>query len=232
MGQLPLALQLQRHASFETFVDADGGAAREHVRSVAVGERGDSVWLAGPAGAGKTHLLAAACRLASASGRRAMYLALEPTADPDSLAELEAIDLLAVDDLDRVAGLAAWEQALFRVLNARLETGGLLVGAVHLPRDCGFALADLVSRATAAVCYRLAPLDDRQLREAFGRHAKARGLTFDEAAGNYLLSRVGRHPAELVGWLEHLDRVTLAEQRRITIPLLRREIERRSGESA
>ncbi|HUQ52693.1 MAG TPA: DnaA regulatory inactivator Hda, partial [Gammaproteobacteria bacterium] len=61
MGQLPLALALADYASFATFVSGSNVAAVEHVRSLAAG-RGDTVWLFGAAGAGKSHLLQAACR--------------------------------------------------------------------------------------------------------------------------------------------------------------------------
>jgi DnaA family protein len=121
---------------------------------------------------------------------------------------------------------------LFNVLNSRLERGGLLLAAESLPRDAGFALGDLASRASLAAVYRLKPLDDTHLEPAIASQAAARGLEIDAAASAYLLSRVSRDLGELVGWLEHLDRVSLAEQRRITVPLLRREIERRTGESA
>ena len=66
MAQLPLALALKDHASFETFVAGSNATAVEHVRSVVHG-RSDTVWLWGAEGAGKTHLLQAACREATAS---------------------------------------------------------------------------------------------------------------------------------------------------------------------
>jgi DnaA family protein len=136
-----------------------------------------------------------------------------------------ALDLLAFDDVHRVAGNPAWETALFAALNARLHRGGLLLAADHGPRDCGFVLADLASRAAAASVYRLSPLDDESLQLAVVRHASMRGLELDDAAAAYLLQRVSRDLGELTGWLDRIDRFSLAAQRRITIPLLRQVIE-------
>lgn len=160
-----------------------------------------------------------------------MYVALDPAVEPAVLGDLESIELLALDEVDRVARHAAWEHALFAVLNARLERGGVVLAARDLPRESGFGMPDLVSRAAAAASYRLKPLDDAGLRLALIRQAEASGLVLDAAAASYLLTRVSRHPGELMDWLDHIDRVTLAEQRPITIPLLRREIERRGAGS-
>jgi len=145
LAQLPLALALADHASFETFVGGSNAAAVEHVRSLAHG-RADTVWLWGGDGAGKTHLLQAACREATAAGRRAMYVAL-PAGSPEILSDLERVDVLAVDDVHTVAGDLAWERALFVILNAFSSRSGALLLAASAPAaQCGFRLADLESR--------------------------------------------------------------------------------------
>jgi len=221
MGQLPLALRLDRNATFESFTGAENAAAAAHVQALAYGERQGTVWLAGPASSGKTHLLSAACRLADESGLRPMYLLLEPDADPAALRELETIDLLALDGIDRVAGIPAFESALFPILNTRLDRGSLLLAARTTPRECAFALADLASRAAAAAVYSLAMLGDEELELALVRHAGQRGLELDHAAARFLLLRLDRELAELTRWLDRLDQFALAQQRRITIPLLR-----------
>jgi DnaA family protein len=221
MGQIPLALRLGRHASLENYVAGANSAALEHVRAVAAGTRSEVVWLAGPAATGKSHLLAGACRAASALGLRAMYVALDPGLDPAMLSELEAVDLLALDDVQRAAGRAEWERALFLALDTRLQSGGLLLAADRAPRECAFSLPDLASRATAAAVYRLSVLKDDELAVALMRHAAQIGMSIDETATNFLLQRVGRDLGELTAWLERIDSFSLAEQRRITIPLLR-----------
>jgi DnaA family protein len=191
------------------------------VTAIARGERNDSIWLAGPASSGKTHLLSAACHTAGEVGLRPMYLALEPGGDPAALADLDAIDLLALDDVDRIAGLPDWEAALFPVLNARLDRGNLVMAALAAPGECGFALADLASRAAAAAIYRLSVPTEDELPQAVIRQAAQRGLDLDLAAANYLLLRLSRDLGELTRWLDRIDQFALAQQRRITIPLLR-----------
>jgi DnaA family protein len=223
LAQLPLALALEDHASFETFVGGSNSAAVEHVRALAAGGR-DTVWLWGAPGSGKSHLLQAACRAATAAERRAMYVAL-PAASPAILADLEHVDLLALDDLHKIAGELAWEQPLFVILNAFLSRDGALLLAANAPAaQCGFSLPDLASRGAGAVTYRLAPLGDAERAEALQLHAEARGLELDLPAAEFLLKRVARDMSALTQWLARLDRASMSAQRRLTIPFIREQL--------
>jgi len=231
LAQLPLELALADHASLDTFAGGANAAVVEHVRSLAQGGTG-TIWLFGGSRVGKSHLLQAACRAATAAGRRAMYVPL-PADSPAILADLEHVDLLAIDDVHTVAGSMPWERALFVILNAYLSSNGALLLAASAPASqCGFQLADLESRGAGAVTYRLAPLDDADRAAALRLHAAARGLALDAAAADYLLTRVARDMAALTEWLARLDRASLSAQRRLTIPFIRELVEQHepSGE--
>jgi DnaA family protein len=223
MAQLPLALHLATHAAFETFVEARNGIALRHVEALAAGTSGGTIWLRGARGSGKSHVLQAACRSADRAGRRAMYLPLgAPDAAPALLADLDALDFLALDDLPRVAGDPVWEAGLFQVLNGFLSPErGLLMAAEVMPAAAGFALRDLASRAAGAVVYRLQALTDEDQIEALLTHARHRGLELDAAAARFLQTHLPRDMAVLYAWLERLDSESLAAQRRLTLPFVR-----------
>jgi DnaA family protein len=223
VAQLPLALELADHARFSTFIAGANEPAAKQVREIAGGEPGVA-WLFGSEGAGKTHLLQSACRAAAESGRRAMYVPVGGAEmHPGVLTDLEGLDLLALDDVDAVAGRAEWERNLFLALDdghAR-RTTGLLLAARTPPAGCRWQLPDLKSRAVAAVAFRLQPLGGDARLEALLAHAAARGLDLEPAAAEYLLNRIERDWHELLRWLDRLDRASLAEQRKLTIPFIR-----------
>lgn len=223
--QLALPLRLEAHAVFATLVDGGNAAAFDHVRALARGDgRGDVLWLWGGAGCGKSHVLQAACRDADAAGKRAMYVPLEDDAAiaPESLDDLERLDFLALDGLDRVAGVPEWEARLFAVLNGfQPRDRCLLMAAAHAPAALGFSMPDLASRAAGAVVYRIRPLDETDQASALVRHARHRGLKLEPAAARFLQSRVPRDMPALCAWLNRLDAASLAAQRRITIPFIR-----------
>lgn len=228
MGQLPLPLKLDRFTSFETFVADSNETLVRHLEAVARGERSEVVWICGARGRGKSHLLQATCRAADRAGTRAMYLPLDAgdELDPDCLLDLDSVGLLALDQIDAVAGRPAWEERLFAVLEGMQSSGRpLLLAADTAPSGTGFALADLASRAAAATVYRLNPLSDDGQRQALEEHARGRGLELDEATARYLLTRVEREVGELYRWLDRLDRASLVEQRRLTVPFVRKALE-------
>jgi DnaA family protein len=221
-GQLPLALRLDRHASFESFEAAGNAAAVAHLEAAAAGAGRDPIWLWGEAGAGKTHLLQAACRRAAEAGLRAMYLVRDAQIEPALLSELERVDLVAVDDLERMAGDPVWEESLFALVDARYQgAGALIMAADRSPAALPFRLPDLASRAAGTVVYRLAGLDDQERLTAVVRHAALMGLELDAATAGYLIRRVERDMRALIGWLERIDRAALIAQRRVTVPFIR-----------
>jgi DnaA family protein len=224
MRQLPLGVQLGVSLRLETF---HAGANAEAVAALArraAGAQGAPLWLYGPAGCGKSHLLQAACAHAGANGCTAAYLPLAAVrgGDPGMLAGFERVALVALDDLGAVAGVAPWERALFTLYNELQEQqGGLLLGAAAPPAALKFGLPDLASRLAAAEVHRLQPLAEGDQAEALRRRARHRGLELPEETLTYLTRRAPRDFAALCRLLDELDTEALAAQRRLTVPFVR-----------
>ena len=72
--QIPLALRWPAHQRFESFLAGANAAGLDILRQAASVGDINRVFLAGPGGSGKTHLLIAACAEASSLGRSAQYL--------------------------------------------------------------------------------------------------------------------------------------------------------------
>src|SRR5690606_19989041 len=117
------------------------------------------LYLCGPPASGKTHLLMASCAAASLAGRSAQYVALASVPEPraDAIRALGGSELLALDDLDAIAGPA--EHALFDLYNrCRAEGSTLLFAARRAPHALGIGLPDLVSRLASCAQWTLRPL--------------------------------------------------------------------------
>lgn len=221
--QLPLALRYPPDQRLETFVAAPVGV-REQLQALATQPGGDWLYLAGPAGVGKTHLLLATCAAAEAAGRRAAYLPLAAAVGRlrEALDALEGNDLLALDGLQAIAGARDDEIALFDVHNRARAAGTTVIYAARdNPESLALALPDLRSRLSQCARIALAPLDEAGRREVLRQRAQRRGLVLEELALDWLLRRVDRDLAGLTAVLDRLDRASLAAQRRITVPFLR-----------
>lgn len=229
MQQLPLGVQLEVSSRFETFRAGRNLAAVEELCSLRRGPGQPALWLCGPPGTGKTHLLQATCVRLSERGGASAYVPLTPgsATDPALLAGYERLDAVLLDDLESVAGDASWERALFNLYNELQEHGGRLVVSARVPPGrIAFSLPDLASRFAAASLHVLKPLPEEDQAEALLARAAARGLEVPAETLTYLLRRAPRDFGALCRLLDALDSASLASHRRLTVPLVREVLER------
>lgn len=224
--QLPLALRYPPEQRFETWIGAPAVLAQ--LQSLARGDGGRllgrNFYLQGAIGSGKTHLLLATCAAVDALGGRCDYLSLARVRGRARAAfeGLECTGLLALDDVDAIAGNREDEIALFDLHNRARDAGsGLIYAARDVPAALPLVLPDLRSRLVQCTLLGLRMLDDVGRAEILRQRAAARGLQFDEAALDWLLRRHSRDLSDLGMLFERLDQASLAAQRRLTVPFLR-----------
>lgn len=221
-AQLPLQIRFRDGTTFAEFVPGRNAEAVQHLQHTF--GSGQSIYLWGAAGTGKTHLLQAVCRPGAGRGEPVVYVPLRQRDEysPALLEGLEALALVCIDDIDVVAGDAAWETALFHLFNCIRERGGrLALGGAVSPRALGLGLPDLATRLAWGLVFQLHALDDEGKAQALRLRARARGMDMPEAVARYLLQRHARDLGALFALLERLDRASLAAQRRLTVPFVR-----------
>lgn len=225
--QLALGVSLRHERSFSNFVAGRNAAAVAVLRDLLARRAAGVVYLWGSTGSGKSHLLEACCGDNAMQGRPVAYLPLGgPLAQPDMLNGLAGIQLVCIDDVDRAAGSRAWEEALFHLYNqAEQAACPMVLAARSAPRTPAWRLPDLASRLTAAVVWRLRALDDDERRRALQLHARARGFELSDQVVIFLMKRLRRDMVSLSLFLERLDRSSLAAQRRVTVPFVKKLLE-------
>lgn len=229
MRQLPLAVRLRDFAVFDSFEPGPNGAVVAALAEPAATT--PALWIWGPEGSGKSHLLQAAC----AARDSAAYLPLRDllAAGPEVLQGWEDRALVCMDDVDLLAGRRDWELAAFALFNRLWERGGcLVVSASAGPASTRFALPDLGSRLAWGGVFRLEPLSDEDRVAALRRRAAQRGFELPAEAARYLLRRMPRDMRALCGWLDKLDVASLAAGKRLTLPFVKSVIEAEAEPSA
>jgi len=222
MRQLPLSVRLPDRAVFASFLPARNAEALQHLKRVAGGGVPGTVWLCGPSGAGKTHLLQAACVRAGET-MRAGYLPLAEFA-AGSVGVLEGLllECLCLDDLHQVVGKLEWERALFALWGEMQERqGSLLVAAPAPPALLAWALPDLASRFAASAIFQLRALDELEQQAALQLRARVRGFELPVETCRWLQRHFPRDMRQLYQLLDTLDEAALAAQRRLTVPFIR-----------
>ncbi|HSD16006.1 MAG TPA: DnaA regulatory inactivator Hda [Thermomonas sp.] len=220
--QLPLALRAPPDQRLERYLRAPAGLLGQ-LQALASGSTVDAAYLQGTAATGKTHLLVGSCTLATTLGRQARYLALSNLRGRLRVAS-EGLDaeLVALDDVDAIAGDRDDEIALFDLHNRLRDAGRSVVYAASAgPEALPLVLPDLRSRLSQCARWTLPVLDDDARAELLRQRAGARGLDFDDAALDWVLRRCSRDLGSLTALFERLDRASWVAQRRLTVPFLR-----------
>ena len=214
--QLTLDIRPEPHPTLENFVAGANAELVARLRALAQPKAYDAVYLWGPPGSGRSHLLRASLAAAETAGRRVVFVAGE-----EAGAELPCPPggLLIVDDVDRLGDAA--QVALFRVFNsARLAGLALLMSGPAAPLALTLR-EDLRTRVGQALVYQVQPLGDEEKAVTLQRLAGERGLRVDEGVIGYLLRHGARDLPSLMAVLDALDRASLERKRPVTVPLLK-----------
>ena len=222
-SQFLLPLEGGRSDQFEGFVPGPNLAVVEALQNLLSAQEG-VVYIRGPEGSGKTHLLNASCDLARRRNLKAFYMRLGdlPVEAADGLGGLESMDLVCIDDIHRIAGVAPWEHAVFHLFNRmRTSQGRMIISSSQPLSSLRFGLPDLASRLAWGIRLQLDPLDDEAKLEILQLKAQAQGIDLPPDVGRYLLQRGSRNTGDLLASLEAVRVAALKGKRRITVPLAR-----------
>lgn len=177
------------------------------------------VILVGPAGSGKSHLVAAWREVSGAPVVRAEDLG---RADVAAL-----VSVLAVEDIDRGP---LNEDALFHLVNVARDNRAALLLTTRSPVSAlGLGLPDLVSRLRAAHEVSLAEPDDELLTQLLTKLFADRQIAVDRSMIDYILVRMERSLAAAGAVVEAIDVEALSAGRPVTRQLAGVVLERLYG---
>ncbi|MFM2478276.1 DnaA inactivator Hda [Celerinatantimonas sp. MCCC 1A17872] len=224
--QLSLPVHLPDDETFASFYAGENSQLLSALQNLALdqGERMLYIW--GAPDSGRSHLLHASCAEMNSCNLATAYLPLDMHAmmAPAYLEGLESMALVCLDNIDAVAGHKDWETAIFDFYNRRKELDDstrLIVTANAPANQLQWALPDLASRLSWGVTYRLIELSDTQKLSALQLRAELRGLRMPLEVARFLIKRISRDMPTLLATLDKLDRASITEQRKLTIPFVK-----------
>lgn len=170
--------------------------------------------LSGPTSSGKSHLAAIWAASAEAGTHNAQDLTDLPPDGP-----------FLIEDVDKIAGDAAREEALFHLWNRRHP---LLLTGTGSPARWGIALPDLTSRLLSMEHVALDVPDDRLLAAVLVKHFEERQLIVTPTVITQMTRHMERSLCAAERLVAELDRESLRLKRRITSQLVS-EVLRKHG---
>ena len=183
------------------------------------------IFLWGPPGCGKSHLLRAT--VAAAHDRVRSSVCIE-AAEAEALEAMSVLPgLIALDQVERTS--EDQQAALFRLFQRLTEEDSrLLVSAAAAPVALSLR-DDLRTRLASGLTFQIHLLSDDEKVEALRSHAAGRGFELGCEIAQYLLRRRQRDLPSLMAVLDAIDQYSLRTQRPITLALLREMLQAEPG---
>jgi len=210
MQQLALNIQPLSSVSLGDIVPGRNAEALAMLCAIGEGKQLEPVYLWGPPGCGKSLMLAALSELLPGAS-----LVMGRT--PGWPAHAGA---LLIDDVDRLDEENQIE-AFNRFNRYKAAAMAWAASGSQAPSGLSELREDLRTRLGWGLIYQLHPLNDAEKRQALVRRADQLGFELEDAIADYLLTRYSRDLRELLAVVNALDRFSLEQQRRVSLPLLR-----------
>ena len=238
MKQIPLAIGPDPLPTFDNFLSGANAAALAHLRTLAEpaaqfeGLRAPTasaapVYLWGPAGSGKSHLLRALAHARQRAGEQTGSFTAD---DPAPWVLQPGWTLVAVDGCDALD--AERQHAAFALFVQAVDAGVQWAAAGRVPPVDLPLRDDLRTRLAWGHVFALQPCSEAEARTALRLEAGRRGIFLGDEVLDYLLTRAARDLGTLMQLLERIDRFALARQRGVTVPLLRQMLQEQAGAQA
>ncbi|NNJ92610.1 MAG: DnaA regulatory inactivator Hda [Gammaproteobacteria bacterium] len=214
-------------AELQDFIASNSDEIISAVKQTVASSQHEFLYLWSAERSGKTHLLSALCSLAEKSEQTVIYLPMQQANDlsPEIFEGLEAADIICIDDINCIAGIPDWEQAVFNLYNRLRDSNRKLVVTSHSsPASIAVSLPDLKSRLAWGISLGIASLDDADKKHILQIRAKNIGMELSDEAVSYLLNHHSRDLASLIQTLDKLEKASLIEKRKVTIPFLKDQL--------
>jgi DnaA family protein len=238
--QLFLPVQTRLEKSFENYLGGANSGLISCLQDYIKSKDEPLIILVGAESVGKTHLLSSAIQYFEShfgTDSACAYFSLSELSEKqlsenyyaDLLDYFETFSFLALDDVDlwlnslSVEARHDAEMLLFNIFNHYKMNGKLLLIASKCPPSrLNIELKDLESRLQSGLLLTISELDDAGKNELIRSLAKLKGFLMDDDVSAFILKRSGRDVLSLLGIIDTLDKATLIEKRRLTVPFVKK----------
>ena len=226
ISQIPLGINLRDEATFESFYPGDNDNIIEIVSNFIVNQELDKriLVLTGVKDSGKTHILQSSCIKAEELSLTSIYLPLKQIKNISSqyLEGIENLNFICIDNVEVIMGVDKCEAALLKFLtNVEYKNGKVLIAVAETDNELKFNNQKLVEKLSISYNQPIEPLNDEQKLEAINLRANLRGIGIDERVAKFLIRNCQTNLSGLFSHLDKLDKESLANQRKLTIPFVK-----------
>ena len=224
LTQIPFKFDNFKKRDFDSFFQGENKDLLYFLNTMIKTKSNNSIYIWGPQGTGKTHLLQAACKQANEMDWHVTYIPLEQYRDfsIDILDGLGKLDLVCIDDLEFIIDNIEWQQRVTLLFNEiRDNKNSIIISSKISPNNIKIDLDDLKSRLVWGHVFKIKAADDELKIKILKKEANERSFNLNDDVVEFLIRRSNRDLTSLIEILDEIDRSSLAAKRKITVPFVK-----------
>lgn len=174
------------------------------------------IYLWGPSAVGKTHILIATIKKFLNLNKEVIDLSF---IDDNDTFDLGSIDLFFLDDIDRADGKI--QNNLFNIFNMSENENAAIFITGNLPPNQMLLRPDLRTRISQCLVLNLKELEDEEKKDVLLKRSYFMGINLKLEIIDYLVKNYNRNMHELIKLIEKIDKESIIQKKRITIPFIK-----------
>jgi len=174
------------------------------------------IYLWGPSAVGKTHILIATIKKFLNLNKEVIDLSF---IDHNDTFDLGSIDLFFLDDIDRADGKI--QNNLFNIFNMSENENAAIFITGNLPPNQMSLRPDLRTRISQCLVLNLKELEDEEKKDVLLKRSYFMGINLKLEIIDYLVKNYNRNMHELIKLIEKIDKESIIQKKRITIPFIK-----------
>ena len=220
--QLPIDFSFYENKSFFNYIPGNNIFIIDTLRKAAKNDENNLIFLIGSTSSGKTHL----CKSTYIESKKNKLYLNSKNINKLSTNNLEDLELLILDDFDKIINNTNIEEKIFHIINDLIirKKSILLTSSLKVDR-ISFRLNDLKSRVCSDQILEIQELNDSEKINLLKKIAMSRGWMLTDKVSNYILNHFDRDLYFLCNVIKNIDKESLSERRKITIPFIKKIIE-------
>ena len=174
------------------------------------------IYLWGPSAVGKTHILIATIKKFLNLNKEVIDLSF---IDHNDTFDLGSIDLFFLDDIDRADGKI--QNNLFNIFNMSENENAAIFITGNLPPNQMSLRPDLRTRISQCLVLNLKELEDEEKKDVLLKRSYFMGINLKLEIIDYLVKNYNRNMHELIKLIEKIDKESIIQKKKITIPFIK-----------
>ena len=226
--QLNLNIKLDDSVSLDKFINCESN--KEALSFLKKSLEKESVsnlfFIWGEEGVGKSYIMQALNKELINLNKQTLHLSLGDSriTSPEILKNLDSLDAILIEKLDKLERTNDWEMQLFNLINEALNSQRkIYLSSNIVSKDLAIELKDLKSRLSYFTAIEIPEITQDEKIDAIYQSSERKGIELDKKTIDFILNHTSRSLSDLLRFINEIDLYSLKKKKKVT-PYLIREL--------